>query len=77
MRPDQIEIGDPIKDSPVGPGTMTGITEAGYPQVNHVAVTWLEREDGAVYDPHGQHGGTRGPSGVALGADTKGGSNGV
>ena len=59
MKPDQIEVGDPVRASPVGPGTVTGITQAGYPQVNRVAVTWLEREDGAVYDPHNRVGGTR------------------
>lgn len=27
--------------SPVGPGIVTGVTQAGYCQVNHIAVTWL------------------------------------
>lgn len=59
MNPNGIEIGDPIKASPVGPGTMTGITEAGYPQVNQIAVAWLERPDGARFDPWDKHGGSR------------------
>lgn len=47
--PDYFEVGDTIAASPVGPGTLTGITQAGYPQVNHVAVTWIERTDGACW----------------------------
>lgn len=35
-----------IKFSPVGPGIVTGETQAGYPMVNHVAVTWLVLDDG-------------------------------
>lgn len=62
MHPDCILPGDAVKASPVGAGTVTGITDAGYPQVNHIAVGWLERTDGAVFDPHWKHGGTRGPS---------------
>lgn len=46
-----IAIGDTVADSPDGPGVVTGITEAGYPQVNHVAVVWLKRTDGVVFDP--------------------------
>ena len=46
-----LEVGDVVKDSPQGAGTITGITDAGYPRVNGVAVAWLEREDGAVFDP--------------------------
>ena len=42
-------VGDPVKDSPVGPGAMTGISDRGYPQVNHVTVMWLVRDDGAVF----------------------------
>jgi hypothetical protein len=52
-------IGDLVSDSPVGSGVLTGITERGYPQVNHVAVTWLERNDGARFDPHNRKGGSR------------------
>lgn len=47
----EIKIGDPIKDSHVGPGTMTGISDAGYPQVNHITVAWLESQDGDIFDP--------------------------
>lgn len=52
LSPDYLQIGDTIADSPVGPGTITGITEAGYPQVNHVAVARLKRTDGIVFDPY-------------------------
>ena len=38
---DSIAIGASVFSSPVGAGTLTGITDAGYPQVNHVAVTRL------------------------------------
>lgn len=48
-----LEIGDTVKDSPLGAGTVTDITDAGFPCVNHVAVAWLERDDGAIFDPHG------------------------
>lgn len=51
MNPDYLQVGDPVKDSPVGPGVVTGITEAGYPQVNDQAVAVLIREDGAVFNP--------------------------
>ena len=46
-------VGDKVKASPVGRGTLTGITEAGYPQVNYVAVTWFTTAS-SVFDPHGQ-----------------------
>ena len=59
MIPDQVQVGDTVEDSPVGGGKVTGITERGYPQVNHVAVTWLRRTDGGVYDPHNHVGGSR------------------
>jgi hypothetical protein len=51
MHPDYLSIGDTIADSPVGAGEVTGITDAGYPQVNHVAVVYLTRTDGVVFDP--------------------------
>ena len=51
MAGEYLEIGDAVKDSPTGPGTITDITDAGYPRVNHIAVAWLERDDGAVFDP--------------------------
>lgn len=53
MSREYIEVGDAVKDSPNGPGTVTDITDAGYPRVNHVAVAWLERDDGAIFDPRG------------------------
>ena len=53
MAGEYLEIGDVVKDSPNGPGTITDITDAGYPRVNHIAVAWLERDDGAVFDPRG------------------------
>ena len=55
MHPNEIRIGDMIAESPVGPGVITGITEAGYPQVNHVAVVCLKRTDGVVFDPYGKY----------------------
>lgn len=50
--PDYLSIGDDVAESPVGPGKITGVTDAGYPQVNHVAVARLTRVDGAVFDPY-------------------------
>jgi hypothetical protein len=44
-----VKIGDKVKESPVGTGEITGITQAGYPQVNHVAVSWLVLEDGTKF----------------------------
>lgn len=38
---DSLTIGDSVFNSPVGSGALTGVTDAGYPQVNHVAVTRL------------------------------------
>lgn len=52
MSPDYIQEGDEVLDSPVGPGFVTGVTQAGYPQVNDVAVAWLLREDGVLWNPH-------------------------
>ena len=51
MNQESLEVGDTVSDSPVGPGSITSITQAGYPRVNEVAVAWLERTDGAVFDP--------------------------
>jgi len=48
-----VQIGDVVADSAHGAGTITGITEAGYPQVNHVAVGWLRLEDGTTFNPFG------------------------
>lgn len=47
------DIGKAIKHSPVGSGEITDITEAGYPQVNGVAVAWLVFEDGCTFNPFG------------------------
>lgn len=53
MHPSYLTIGDTVAASPVGAGTITNITDAGFPQVDHIAVSWLERTDGAVFDPFG------------------------
>ncbi len=53
--PDHFAIGDTVADSPNGPGTITDITDAGYPQVNGVAVARLKRTDGATFDPYGSY----------------------
>lgn len=42
---DKMKIGDKVKDSPVGPGVITGFTKIGYPQVNY----WADIEDGNVF----------------------------
>ena len=55
MNPSYFATGDTVAVSPVGPGTITGITQAGYPQVNDVAVACLKRTDGEVFDPHGHY----------------------
>lgn len=59
MDPHSIKVGDDVSESPVGSGKITGVTEAGYPQVNQVAVAWLKRPDGAAFDPHDHVGGSR------------------
>lgn len=52
----ELYVGDTVFNSPVGSGIITGITERGYPQVNHVAVARLvhKTEEGEIliYDPH-------------------------
>lgn len=50
--PAEFQVGDTVVASPVGVGTITSFTERGVPRVKQVAVAWLEREDGALYDPH-------------------------
>lgn len=60
MDSNTLRVGDEVSESPRGAGTITDFTERGYPQVNHVAVAWLKRSDGAVFDPHGHVGGNRG-----------------
>jgi hypothetical protein len=48
-------IGDSVFNSPVGSGQITGITDSGYPKVNHIAVARLvhktEYNEFLVYDP--------------------------
>lgn len=51
MSPDYLAVGDTIADSPVGPGTISDVTDAGYPQVDGVAVVWVKRTDGILWDP--------------------------
>lgn len=48
-----LSINEAVADSPVGTGSITDFTDAGFPQVNHVAVAWLECEDGTIFDPWG------------------------
>ena len=48
-----INIGERVKDSPLGAGILTGVTERGMPQIDHVAVAWIETEDGGIFDPFG------------------------
>lgn len=60
MDPNKIQVGDDVSHGPLGAGTVTGFTERGYPQVNNVAVVWLKRPDGFVFDPHNHVGGSRG-----------------
>lgn len=45
----QINVGEKVAWSPVGPGVFTSITDAGYPKVNDIAVTCLISESGLVY----------------------------
>ncbi len=53
MNLNYLRVGDGVKDSPIGSGLVTGFSDAGYPQVDHVAVAWLERVDGKIFDPLG------------------------
>jgi hypothetical protein len=48
-----IEVGDRVADSPVGPGVIDEFSDAGYPRVNGIAVTWLRLETGEVMDATG------------------------
>ena len=56
MSKDTLVVGDSVFNSPVGTGTVTGITQAGYPQVNDIAVGRMvhKTEDGKflVFDPN-------------------------
>ena len=47
----EFSVGEKVKISPVGAGVFTDITDAGYPRVNHIAVTWMVMEDGRIYNP--------------------------
>lgn len=55
----ELNIGDTVFNSPVGPGTITSITDAGYPQVNDVAVSRLIHKDVhgqfGIFDPHASY----------------------
>lgn len=64
MKPNELRIGDPIHDSPVGSGSVTEFTERGYPKVNGIAVVWCSRPDGALYDPHNKQGGSKEGTGI-------------
>lgn len=47
-------IGAAVIDSPVGPGTVTKFSDAGYPMVNGVSVAWCVFAFGPslrVFDP--------------------------
>lgn len=46
--------GEEVTESPVGPGTLTGMSQAGYPQVNNITVVWVVLAKGNRYfDPCG------------------------
>lgn len=46
--------GRPVADSPVGPGRVTGVSPAGFPRVDYIAVAWVVFADtGEVFDPYG------------------------
>lgn len=51
MDPKFVGVGDSVAESPVGEGTVTGISAAGYPEVDGVPVAILVRSDGAVWNP--------------------------
>jgi len=59
MNANELQIGDAVSESPVGPGVITSITERGFPRVNEVAVVWVRREDGCTFDPYAKVGGSR------------------
>lgn len=56
---DAIMLNDDVFNSPVGAGKVTGLTDSGYPQVNHVAVARLAikiKEDHfLIYDANGSY----------------------
>jgi hypothetical protein len=47
----KIEIGDKVKESPVGKGKITGFSERGFPMVNCITVAWCEFTNGETFDP--------------------------
>lgn len=55
----ELKIGDTVFNSPVGHGIITDITDAGYPQINHVAVARFIHKDEhgqfGIFDPHGSY----------------------
>ena len=55
MNPNELNVGDTVAKSPVGEGAITGFSQRGYPQVNHIAVACLIRTDEVVFDPHGHY----------------------
>lgn len=55
MDPTRLAVNDTIEDSPVGSGIITGFSERGYPQVNHITVARLRRTDGGVFDPQNSY----------------------
>ena len=46
-----MKIGDKVSASADGAGEITSFSDAGYPRVNSVAVTWLKAED-YLFDPY-------------------------
>jgi hypothetical protein len=54
MSQTHLSVGDTVLDSPMGVGRITDFTDVGYPRVDGVAVVWLRRTDGVVYDPIGK-----------------------
>ena len=54
MPQDEIMVGDKVTESPVGAGSITSVTDRGFPRVNEVAVSWLVTEAGLVFDPYKQ-----------------------
>ena len=57
--PHGLNIGDRVRESPMGEGIITDIEDDGTVYVNDCAITWLVRSDGYRFDPRYKHGGTR------------------
>lgn len=49
----ELNIGDIVIDSGVGPGKITGFSERGMPQVNEITCAWVIVEGNLLYDPFG------------------------